>query len=69
MSKLLESTEDEYRVIRNFIDSIQGVEIEGNPPLQRFAQEIKDDLIGIMSKHNDYNNLKKKYYMCRKNQR
>ncbi len=67
MSKLLEHTTKEYQILSEYLNAINSVEIEDNVNLHRFNDEVKKDLSRILSMYFDYNGLKTKYYMQRKN--
>ncbi len=65
MSKLLEHTNKEYKIIQEFINGISAVPDGDTTALKEFTEEIKADLIRVMETHYDYNSLKNKYYRCR----
>jgi len=69
MSRLVEITNDEYKLIRKLTAVIKSVEAEDRDYLPRFLEDVQKELLEVLSKRIDYNNVKRKYYILREKQR
>ncbi len=67
MGRLINNTKAEKDIIHSFTDAINSVKSGGTIPLNRFHEGILDDLTRVMESHYNYNDIKMKYYMCRRN--
>jgi len=64
--KLIESTDVEYNILRAITDAINGAHIPKDKFEERFFNQVIGDIETVLSLFYDKNNLKRKYYMCRK---